>query len=351
MATADLLRHRLELVYRWYAGMVNADTGVLEYLYLPEADTCIREPCLVRDIAAVWDVAVLGDFLGRDDLRPVVERSLRHYAGYIVEQDGYLIPAADRLGEPASIAHSAFLLLAFLHAPPPRPCREVAGLAEGLLHQQRPDGSYRVYFADRPDAGEELYPGEAMLALLETYRRVRDGRYLSSAARGLAYYDAGYFRRGRVGDDLLVFFANWQSQAGRLLADFTPGGRAKEAVVDYLYRMHDRVIGGGFYDAVRRHPARQSAVAVACALEGLTDAYALARDTDPGRASRYRGCVRTGLAYLLGLQSTGGEAGRERGGFGMSLGDRAQRIDVTGHAASAFMKAVATGVECEPPAG
>jgi len=41
---------------------------------------------------------------------------------------------------------------------------------------------------------------------------------------------------------------------------------------------------------------------------------------------------------------------RERGGFGLSVDNRTQRIDITGHAASAFMKSVANGVECEPPA-
>jgi hypothetical protein len=38
---------------------------------------------------------------------------------------------------------------------------------------------------------------------------------------------------------------------------------------------------------------------------------------------------------------------RERGGFGESLQDRTQRIDVTGHAASAFMKSAQNGIECD----
>jgi hypothetical protein len=66
---------------------------------------------------------------------------------------------------------------------------------------------------------------------------------------------------------------------------------------------------------------------------------------DP-RAERYRRCLCIALDYLLGLQCTRDGTQRERGGFGMSVDERAQRIDVTGHAASAFMKSVRNAVDC-----
>jgi hypothetical protein len=68
----------------------------------------------------VWDVAVLGEWLNQHELRPLIERSLRHYGDYLVQRDGCQILDPRRLGEPSSIAHSAFLILALLHAPPPR---------------------------------------------------------------------------------------------------------------------------------------------------------------------------------------------------------------------------------------
>jgi hypothetical protein len=37
----------------------------------------------------------------------------------------------------------------------------------------------------------------------------------------IVFYDTQHFRRGRVMDDVLVFFANWQSQACRLLSEDT----------------------------------------------------------------------------------------------------------------------------------
>ena len=350
MKTGELLTQRLELVYRWYEGMVNPDTGMFEYLYIPQADDFVREKSPIRDIASVWDVEMLSAFLNRHELRPLVEKSSRHYGNYLVEREGYLILDRRRLEEPSSIAHSAFMILALLHTPPPIRTRQIAALAEGILRQQKPNGSYKVYFHDLPDHGEELYAGEAMLALLETYRHLQDTRYLQSVERGFSHYDAQYFRRARVADDMLVFFANWQSQACRLLFECTQNAGIKQDVAGYVCRMHDQIIERGFYENVERHPAQQVSVEVACALEGLNDTYAFVHTSEDERAKRYRQCICTGLAYLLRLQCTHNGTERERGGFGLSLENRTQRIDITGHAANVFMKSVENRIEYQLPA-
>jgi hypothetical protein len=346
MSTTELLSRRLELVFRWYLGMVDERTGFLEYLYLPETDTFVREQSPIRDIASIWDAALVGDFVGRDDLHGMIERSLAKYCAQLVRHESSLILDPGRLGEPSSIAHSAFMILALLHAPEPRKTREITALADGILRQQRLDGSYKVYFDDLPDSGEELYAGEAMLALLEAHRASGDKRPLESATRAFTYYDEHYFRAGRLTDDLLVFFANWQSQACRLLFEHADSPAVAERVADFLFRMHDRVIDQGFFVAVDRHPARQVSVEVAGAVEGLNDAYAVALASHDARVERYRRAICTGLEYLLDLQCAASDSHREIGGFGMSRSDRTQRIDVTGHVASGFLKSIANGVSC-----
>lgn len=346
MKTAELLNQRLELIYRWYQGMVHPSTGMLEYTYVPQTNTFIRKKCPIRDIGSVWDVELLERFLNRHDLVSVIEKSLNHYDEYLLEHEGYLILDPVRLHEPSSIAHSAFMILALLNSPPPRRIQQIAALADGILQQQRPNGSYRVYFENLPDQGEELYAGEAMLALLETYRQYQDIRYLPSVERGLSYYDAQYFRRGLVAEDALVFYANWQSQACRLLFEYARDHSIKQQVADYVYRMHDLIIAQGFYEDIQNHPARQVSVEVACGLEGLNDAYAITRACNDKRSERYCENICVGLNYLIGLQCTNKLAKKERGGFGLSVDDRSQRIDVIGHAASAFMKAVENGIEC-----
>ncbi len=343
---AVTLTRRLERVYEWYRGMVSPQTGLLEYLYVPETDRFVARRSPIREIASVWDVELLSAFLHRHELAKLVETALAHYTALLRERSGYALLASSALGEPSSIAHSAFLMLALLHAPLPRRSREIAALAEGILRQQREDGSYKIYFDDLPDEGEALYAGEAMLALLEAHRASPDARYVESVERGFAHYDADYFRRGRVADDMRVFYANWQSQAGRRLWECTRSPAVKQRVASCLRDMHDRIIEAGFYEQVARLPERQVSVEVACALEGLNDLYAVSARSSRGGRERDRGCICAGVRYLLDLQCTRDGGPRERGGFGMTLGDRTQRIDVTGHAASAFMKTVENRIEC-----
>ena len=72
--------------------------------------------------------------------------------------------------------------------------------------------------------------------------------------------------------------------------------------------------------------------------------------SDDERAERYQQYICTGLAYLLKLQCTHDGTEREWGGFGLSFRNRTQRIDITGHAANAFMKSIENGIECPLPA-
>lgn len=110
--------------------------------------------------------------------------------------------------------------------------------------------------------------------------------------------------------------------------------------------MHDQIVENGFYRDVERRLEQQVSVEVACALEGMNHAYAVARELGDERLEHYRGCICAGLKYLLRLQSTKDGTTREHGGFGVSLSERAERIDITGHAASAFMKSIENAIEC-----
>jgi hypothetical protein len=343
---AGMLGERLRLMFDWYKGMVDRSTGRLLYLYDPENDVTIGDGEPIRDIAAIWQVEVLGAFLEQDDLRPLIRRSLDDFRRIVVERDGYAVVAPK--GEQSSIAHSAFLALALARSELPDNMQRLAPLVEGILRQQRKDGAYRIFFDAAPDSGEELYPAEAMLALLEAYRLTRDARCLASVERGFAHYKHAYHDRGRLQPDLLVFFANWQSQAGRLLFEATTKPQVKDLVRAFLLDLHDRVIDSGFYHRVARRPEAQACVEVACALEGLADAYAIAAASGDRRTADYRRCVLTALGFLMRAQRTTGCTDRERGGFGGSLANREQRIDVTGHVASGFIKSAENGIDAAP---
>ena len=340
---AGMLGDHLRLMFEWYKGMVDTNTGRLLYRYDPETGVTVSDGEPIRDIAAIWDVEVLSAFLGRNDLRSLTRKSLTHFSRFIVERDDYAFVAPKT--EQPSIAHSAFLALALSRSELPDKIQRLTPLVEGILHQQREDGSYKVFFGAWPDSGQEFYPAEAMLSLLEAYRLTGKARYLASVERAFAHYKHAYYDRGRVQPYLLVFFANWQSQAGRLLFEATPKPEMKDLVRDSLFELHDRVIESGFYDRIARQPDAQACVEVACGLEGIADAYAIAASGQDRRMADYRRCALTTLSFLMRAQRRTGCTDRERGGYGASLAIREQRIDVTGHVASGFMKCVENGID------
>jgi hypothetical protein len=329
---------RLALILEWYKGMIGANTGRLVYVYDPVKDVVIADGSPIRDIASIWDVELLSRFLERDDLLPLCERSLTHYTSRLVARDDALIFDPTQLGEAAGIAHSAFMILALLESDIPEHQTMIVALAQGLLDQQRADGSYRIYFGSEADEGLELYPGEAMLALMQTYVAVRDWRYLRSVERGFGYY-RDRFPANAVATADAVFYANWQSQYAALLHANTRSDALRRAARDYVFALHDHVLDTRLYDDIERHPMWQATVQVACALEGLNDAYTVAmREKDASLARRYERCIRIALAWLFDAQRLEHCTSRERGGFGHSLTDRTQRIDVTGHVLSGFIK-------------
>ena len=334
---------RLGMILDWYKRMISDDTGRLVYTYEPERDLVVADGSPIRDIASIWDIEVLSRFLGRPDLLPVIERSLQHYTSFLVGHGGGLILDPVRIGEPSGIAHSAFLILALLPSSLPGRDAMVAGLVAAILGQQRTDGSYRIYFAGEPDDGLELYPAEAMLALLEAYETLHEPRYLNSAERAFRFQ---HDRRpaDTIAPDYLVFYANWQAQYGTLLHKHTHA----RVVRDHVFALHDRIVRSGFYDRVERTPARQATVEVACGLEGLADAYALAvREHDEPRIDAYARCVRIALAFLSRAQRLVDCTPRELGGFGHKLDDRTQRIDVTGHVATGFIKSLQNRIDLQ----
>jgi hypothetical protein len=338
-------RERLALIFDWYRGMVAGQTGRLVYQYRPVLETAVADGSPIRDIASVWDVELLSHFLHRRDLLPLAHRTLEHYCRFLVRRNGRLMLDDARLGEPSGIAHSAFLLLGLLSSELAGREERVLGLAEGVLHQQRQDGSFKIYFGDTPDEGLEFYPGEALLALLETYPLTRDTRYLEAAERGFTWHARRDVRGHRVTPDLLVFYANWQSQYCALLYRHTRKPALRDEVRDHVFALHDRVIHEGFYADVECHPVSQAAVEVACALEGLNAAYTIAREEqDTRRQDAYAEAVRVALAYLFRVQCVEGCAERERGGLGTSLTDRTQRIDVTGHLVGGLLETLRNGL-------
>jgi hypothetical protein len=330
--------------------MVDPKSKRLFYQFDPVKGIGTHEHCPIRDIGSIWDIAVLSSFLGRHDLDDHIGKWLHEYIGFLESHRHALRVNPDKLGEPSSIAHSAFMLLSIVvfphvHVEVHNANHLVKSLADGIVSQQRSDGSYKIHFDDYPDTGQVLYPGEAMLSLLHAFKCTKNKSYLHSVERAFPYYRQ-YYHRGHVPDDLVVFYSNWMTQAFSMLHTYTEDHGLQGSVRKFIYQLHDGIIESKYYELLRHRPKSYATVEVACGLEGLADAYVLAK-TDPSSAGRlelYRISACSAISFLRNVMR---KEDPGKGGFGHGLTHHTQRVDVTGHVASAFIKAIEHGIWCE----
>jgi hypothetical protein len=341
--------------------MVNPDTKRLYYEYIPEKQRFSTMPCPIRDMGNVYDLASLCHFLEKENgFQPVIETSIHHFSRWVERKKIGAILNSDALDEPSSIAHSAMLIMCLVEvytAPPLLKDKShehlIKDLADGILAQQRTsDGSYKVYFSKRieSDKGLEFYASEAMLALMTAYEYTGEKKYLESVEKAFPFY-MKYYWDGLVSPDLLIFFANWQSQSASKFLEKTNNTSLSERIIEYVYQLHDRIImKDHFYKNVKEDPSSLATVQVACALEGLADAYNILikhphPDPDDWRHSTwekrkryYRESIDIAVDFLLLIQKESAVDQIAEGGFGHGLFNKTQRLDVTGHVLSSFIK-------------
>eukprot|EP00887_Chlorella_sp_A99_P000542 scaffold17.g542.t1 len=296
--------------------MVDPSTSRLYYEFLPAAKQRVHAHSPVRDIGTACDLAVLQTFTGGSEFDGVIDATLDHYLP-MLDHETYEEPEAwcfldpERLGEPSSVAHSAFLLMAL--AAWERFPRE--GEKEALLAEL---AAGIVYFAPHglPDVGWTLYGGEATLGVLTAYRRLGDERLWQSGACGSSREQTLSnsniaLPRMPVDPDELVFFANWQSQASRLLAQQTADPQQRAAMCAYVHGLQDAIQHHRFYEAVWQAPGSMAVVEVACALEALADALALAMEAGDAKLQR-----RYGAQVATLVKGGPGVPAEAVGGFG-----------------------------------
>lgn len=147
---------------------------------------------MIREIGTLWDIGVLASALHDEKLESILEQDAQQYLNTVRPLEGtwylfFLVSTIksftgkdglylDLPHEGSNIADNAFLLLALAQVPKLREKYRsvIVGLADGLVAQQRQDGSFQISFRrsgrQRDDLGEQsLYPGEALLALMSAY--------------------------------------------------------------------------------------------------------------------------------------------------------------------------------------
>jgi hypothetical protein len=187
----------------------------------------------------------------------------------------------------------------------------------------------------------QIYPGEAMLALVRAYQLLEDDRYLASLDDAVRYYRAVF------PVDPTGAFTTWTMTAMSELYAVRP----EEVYSAFAFEMADWLVDQQYMeDATKReyvggYTPGVPTVAAASRTEGVCDAYILARDLgDEARAARYEKSMLLASNFLRQLQYTGENTKKlprpkiARGAFFGKLDTTVARIDYTQHCISAMMK-------------
>ena len=322
--------------YSWF-GKNTRNDGLLEYLYYPSADEYAKDDNDIRRLAATWGQTELMNFLGRDDARDSVAATLDHYLQYQKEGGGgiYL-----DIGGSANIANNAFMIMALINTPDYANRDELLRqLAAAIINAQQKDGSYQTDIIAGGQSGIDYYPGEAMLALMKLYGMTKDRQYLDSVEKAFFYY-RDYWRNNQN-----TAFVPWHSQAYRMLYDAKPN----RELTDFVFEMNDWLISkqqttGSYPDYLGGFGEKPSN-STASYLEGLGDAYALAKTVDDNNHSdQYQKAIKLAARYVMQTQFTSDNAfylsnpQKAIGGFRQSVVNNQERNDYTQHATLALMK-------------
>jgi len=342
---SKLLFERIALAKTWFINNINNRTERLQYMYYPSSDKYSSSNNYVRQLATLWSITKLKDFFQDSSFDNLIKETLNYYLDYSVCIEDY---SFIMISNEAKLAYNAFLILSLLHVPDyPDNKKWLTLLAKGIISLQNIDGSFNTYFVSDRNTGIDYYPGEAMLALIKLYNKTGERTYLDSVYKAFYYYRR-YWRNNKN-----TAFIPWHSQIYFLLYKEIKDPQIK----DFVFEMNDWLINNyqiysdAYVDEIGGFPKGNPRNSTSSYLEGITDAYLLARDIEDNLyINKYQNAIRLGVRFILLTQYTEDNAfyienqKRALGGFRHSLISNTQRIDYTQHAIMALMKIYNNGI-------
>ncbi|MFH2021255.1 MAG: AMMECR1 domain-containing protein [archaeon] len=333
--TNEDITHSLDLVIGWYQQSIDEE-GLLEYEYIPSRDSYSTSNNHIRKLLSLWAYSELR-LRSNLTIRPIMDKTITYYLNFTTKKDNFTY--LDINGD-TNIANSAFIILTLLNEN--ASIDILKGFGDGILYQQRSDGSYKIFFGTRNDTGIEFYPGEAMLSLIKLYKRTGDRKYLDSVHKAYYYYSE-YWDANKN-----TIMVSWHSQACKLLYDEIKDSN----ISSFVFRMNDwritkqQMLKSEYEDQVGGGPIGNPTFSTSTLMEGINEAYALAVSlNDEEHINRYRDSIEKGTRFILLTQYNEYNTyylknkNRALGGFRFSLINNNQRIDYAQHAVFALIKA------------
>ncbi len=323
----------------WF--LAQQDRSFLHYNYDAYAHHWPDEHQSAREMAAIWSITHLADFLGDARYTQLAQRGFAHFEKVlrVDQRHGFIVVAVPR--EPIKLSYNAFLILGLAEIDHDKKQAYLNGLLKGILHQQEKSGRFRPFFYSERASGSEYYPGQSLLALMTLYERSGKEELLRPVARSLPYYDR-YFERHPSPP-----FVPWQTRAFCKYYAANPSAE----VASFVFRMNDFILHNLFPERDLGEAQRPRGISTAVYVEGLNEAYQLACDVqDEARQERYAAAIKKGCELVMDLQCPMPGQTAEQfsdpaiGGFFGNRDDRMMRVDHNQHAVMALMRAHQLGL-------
>ncbi|MFW6158274.1 MAG: AMMECR1 domain-containing protein [Planctomycetota bacterium] len=314
---------------------------------------------LTRVLASTWVLASVARHCDDARMLDAAKRSAEHVLASYYRTDaeggfGYV-----QFADSANLATGAFLLLCLNAIGGDFQAQRRAELTRFILAMEdEAKGRLNVAHIYPPDvegeqarrdyvAGKEAYyPGEALTAMMEVFRRTGDRECLALVERVFPYYRDLYDRIEKQAS-----YTPWMSKP--YAAAYFATGKLEYA--RFVLKMNDNVLDrqrgpeAKYADAIGSFFSAGHVCSSGVMLEGMAEAYRLAVALgDEQRAARYRRSILLGLRFLLQSQYrpenlfTAPNPRLTLGGIRTALGDSSVRIDALQHGAAAFQKALGT---------
>ena len=336
------------MMTEWLVNQMTSD-GKIQYKYWPSrgeyshANNTIRQwmatVCLIRTAKA----------LNSTQLLQAAELNLSYNLQSFFKTRGEL--GYIYLDGSAKLGAISLAALAILEAPFRRKfLKEEYALRKTVDHLHNADGSFRTFLipAERTD-NQNFYSGEALLFWAVEFSISKNPELLKKIMTSFSYYKDWHLKNRNPA------FVPWHTQAYYLVWQETKDDQLKE----FIFKMNDWLLSmqqwetsshpdmkGRFYDPKRSYFGPPHASSTAVYLEGLIDAFQLAKNTnEPLRAEMYRIAILRGIRSITQLQFKDGadcfylvNKDRVLGGVRTTVYDNTIRIDNVQHALMALLK-------------